>query len=96
MNWMETKDRPANNGIQEKVMEKNYDIEDDLDTIQRNIETAAGEVAHHTKAERDQIIMSTPKNVMSDNVRNPLRDALQRSKGKYSRNKPGKPGRSTK
>ena len=35
-----------------------------LATVQRNIETAARKVAHHTKAEREQItIMSTPENV---------------------------------
>ena len=37
-----------------KVMEKNEGTEDDLDTIQRNIETAAGKVAHHTKSEREK------------------------------------------
>ena len=54
VDWMETEDRRANNGIQEKVIEKNYDTEDDLATIQRNIEIAAGKVAHHTKAEGEK------------------------------------------
>ena len=35
-----------------KMMEKNDDTEDDLATVERNIETATGKVAHHTKAER--------------------------------------------
>ena len=46
-----------------KVMEKNEGTEDDLDTIQRNIETAAGMVAPHTKSEREYIILSVPENV---------------------------------
>ena len=52
---MEAKDRRANNRIQKKVMEKNDDTGDDLATFQRTIETAAGEVAHHTKAERENL-----------------------------------------
>ena len=40
--------------FRKKVMEKNDDTEDELATIQRNIETAAGKVAHHTKAEREK------------------------------------------
>ena len=36
-------------------MEKNDDKSaEDLVTIQKTIETAAGEVAHHTKAEREK------------------------------------------
>ena len=40
--------------FQNKVIEKNDDTEYDLATIQRNIENAAGEVAHHTKAEKQK------------------------------------------
>ena len=36
-------------------MKKNDDTGDDLATFQRTIETAAGEVAHHTKAERENL-----------------------------------------
>ena len=35
-------------------MEKNDYAGDDVATNQRNIETAAGEVTHHTKAEREK------------------------------------------
>ena len=63
VDWMETKDRRANNGFRKKVMEKNGDTEDHLAIIQRNLEKAAGKVAHHTKAKREKVIMSTPDNV---------------------------------
>ena len=36
--------------FRKKVMKKNEGIEDVLDTIQKNTESAAGKVAHHTKA----------------------------------------------
>ena len=41
-------------------MEKNDDDEYDLATMQRNIETAAEEVAHNMKSEREKTVMSTP------------------------------------
>ena len=51
MDRMETKDR--RDEIRKKVTETNDDrTEDDLVTIQQAIENGAGEVAHHTKAER--------------------------------------------
>ena len=37
-----------------KVMEKNDATQEDLATIQKNIENTAGKVAHHTKAEREK------------------------------------------
>ena len=77
----------CNTGIQ-KVLEKNDDIEDDLATLQRNIENAAGSMVRNTKAEREQIMMSTPENV-------PLRGEAA-ARGKYSRSKPRKPEQSTK
>ena len=49
--------------LRKRVMEKNDDTEDDLATVWRNIEIAAGEVAHHTKAEREKHFMCTPENV---------------------------------
>ena len=39
-----------------KKVEKNEGIEDDLGIIRRNMETAAGKVVRHTKAERGTII----------------------------------------
>ena len=46
------------------MMEKNDDKSDeDLATIQKTIEIAASKVAHNAKAEREQIIQSTPQNV---------------------------------
>ena len=68
------------------MMEKYDDTEDDLVAIQRTIETATGKVVHHTKAEREKIMMSTP-----ENVRKLQQGAPQRSRGEYSKNKPGKP-----
>ena len=46
-----------------KVMKKNEDTEEELATVQRNIETAAGKVAHHTKAEREHRMLTAPENV---------------------------------
>ena len=47
-------------------MEKGNDkIGEDLATRQKTIEIAAGEVAHHTKAERATHSLSTPENVRS-------------------------------
>ena len=40
--------------MRKKVMEKYDDTEDDLGSIQRTIENAAGKVVHHTKAEREK------------------------------------------
>ena len=37
-----------------KKVEKSEGTEADLDAVQRNIETAAGKVAHHTKSEREK------------------------------------------
>ena len=71
---------------------KNEGSEDDLDTIQRSIETAAGMVAHHTKSEREKSQYVYQR--MLDYVRKPRRDAQQRSRGECSRNKPGKPEQS--
>ena len=47
--------------FRKEEMEKNEDTEDDLAIIQRNIETAAGQVAHQSR--KRNIIMSTPDNV---------------------------------
>ena len=38
-------------------------IDEDLATIRKTTETATCKVAHHTKAEREVIIQSTPENV---------------------------------
>ena len=47
-----------------KVMEKDGDkFGEDLVTVQKTIETAAGKVAHCTEAERENIFMATPENV---------------------------------
>ena len=47
-----------------KVMEKNNDKSDEgLVSILKITETASSEVAHHTKAERGNFIMSTPESV---------------------------------
>ena len=51
-----------------KVMEKYDDTEDDLGAIQRTVENATGKVVttrkHHTKAEREKIMVSTPEIVV--------------------------------
>ena len=39
-----------------KKVEKNEGTEDDLDIVRRNMETAAGKVVRHTKAERGKIV----------------------------------------
>ena len=44
-------------------MERNKRTEEDLDAIQKNIEKAAGKVAHRTKAQREKTTMSTPEHV---------------------------------
>ena len=44
-------------------MEKNDSTEDGLVALQKNIENAAGKVAHRTTAQRDKTKMSTPENV---------------------------------
>ena len=53
--WTEWKPKTDEQTIEfrKKVTEKKDDTEDDLATVQRNIDTAAGEVAHHTRAERE-------------------------------------------
>ena len=58
---METKDRRANNRIQEKGVGE--ERRPDLAALQKAIEIATGTVAHHTKAERVKITQSTPENV---------------------------------
>ena len=45
--------------FRKKVMEENDDTEDDLAAVQRNIETAAGKVAHHTKAVRPTMYLAS-------------------------------------
>ena len=62
-----------------------YKIDEDLTTIHKAIETAAGKVAHHTKAEREKL--HKVRRRMSDNARKLLRDAQNKSKEEYSRNK---------
>ena len=38
-------------------------MEEDLETIQKNIENAAGKVVHRTKAQREKQTKSSPENV---------------------------------
>ena len=91
---METKDRRANkNQIQEKVMEKIDDnIEDDLASIRKIIETAASEVVHHTKAERTHSMHLK----MLDYVGKLLQDVRRKIKRKVLKKRPeshgGTPG----
>ena len=64
MNWTGWKPKTEEQSAEftKKVMEKNEGAEGDLDIIQWNNKTAAGKLAHHTKAEREKI-MNIPENV---------------------------------
>ena len=72
---------------------ESFKIDEDLATTQKNIEIAAGCVAHHTKAERTT--KNRVRQRMSDYVRKLLHDARKRSRGKCSRNRIGKQGLNT-
>ena len=71
----------SNQWNSKKVMEKNEGTEDDLVTIQKDIETAAGMVAHHSKSEREKYYGVCQR--ISDYARKPRRGAQQRSRGEY-------------
>ena len=45
------------------MKKNNGSMEEDLATIQKNIENAAKKVVHRTKAQREKEIMSIPENV---------------------------------
>ena len=68
--------------FKKKVVEGGEDkTQENLAVIQKTHEAAAGKVAHHTKAERENFT-----------VRKLLQDARKRSRGECSKNKPGKQG----
>ena len=88
------KNDEQNIDFRRKVMEKDDDrFAEDLATVQKNPEIAASKVAHHTKAEREN--KTEYAGGLSDYVRKLLPDARKRSRGKCSRNRPGKTGPST-
>ena len=88
---MENRDRRANTGIEKKGdgkerwywRQSRYYSQEHWDSCRR------GGASHESRKRK------TCTQKMTDNVRNPLRDAQQRSKGKYSRNKPRKQAQNT-